>query len=358
MRKNILILSLVGAFVMIAALACAGEEGATGAAGAVGATGPQGAAGADGAAGPQGPAGADGTDGADGATGPAGAKGATGDAGPAGRPGAAGATGPAGSDGSDGIDWPGLIPVAYTAADGIAGGTAYSKWYSTEAGGTGQPNTTVAADFYRCKSCHAWDGLGNSGSYSDRTGQSSGKATRPDVAAVNLRSSVLRETPSELYDLIARPTGRVIDAADNTHPAFADVLTEAQIWNLVKFMREEWVEPTDLYTLKVEGPIMHWDYSTTPPTLATPTRTYSDIGIGGDATKGDTRFASTCASCHTADGTGLGISVGKLVRIKPHEIWLKAKFGEPGAMEPGMVTDLQDLKDLFKALSDPVKYPD
>jgi hypothetical protein len=252
-----------------------------------------------------------------------------------------------------------VIPAAYAAADGILGGTAYSKWWVTEAGGSGtQPTTTVAADFYRCKSCHAWDGLGNAGSYADRTGQSTGKATRPDVASVSLRASVLRETPTELYNLIARPTGRTLDAADNTHPAFDGLLTESQIWNLVKFMREEWVEPTDLYTMKTEGSVMHWDYSTTPATLVTPTRTYSDIGIGGDATRGDTLFANSCASCHTADGTGLSMSVGNKVRTKPHEIWLKVKFGEPGSMVPGILTDLQDLKDLFKALIDTAKYPD
>lgn len=337
MCKKILILSLVGLFAMTTAVACTGADGATGP------QGPTGAAGPVGAEGPQGPAGEDGKDGSTGATGPAGA---------------IGPAGPTGAAGADGISWPGLIPEAYLAADGIAGGTAYSKWYATEAGGSGQPNTTVSADFYRCKSCHAWDGLGNSGSYADRTGQSSGKSTRPDVANVNLRASVLRETPSELYDLIARPTGRVIDAADNTHPAFADVLTEEQIWNLVKFMREEWIEPTDLYTLKVEGAAMHWDYSTDPPTLVVPTRSYSDIGVGGDAVSGNAIYADQCAGCHNASGTGFDMSVGNLVRTKPHEIWLKTKFGEPGAMQAGMVTDLQDLKDLFKALSDPVKYPD
>ena len=346
MRKSILYFALVGALVMLASAACAGADGELGSTGATGPAGPQGIDGADGDTGAAGPAGANGSAGAKGATGAAGAKGIAG---------AAGAAGPAGTDG---LDWPGLIPVAYLEADGIAGGTAYSKWYSTEGGGTGSPDTAVAADFYRCKSCHGWDGLGNSGSYADRTGQSSGKTTRPDVSAVNLRSSVLRETPQELYDLIARPTGRVIDAADNTHPAFADVLTSSQIWNLVKFMREEWVEPTDLYTLKVEGPVMHWDYSTDPPTLIKPTRSYSDIGIGGNKSRGEVIFAQDCASCHNETGTGLGMSVGALVRSKPHEIWLKAKFGEPGHMPAGLVTDLQDLKDLFQALINEDKFPD
>jgi len=332
---------------MIAAMACAGADGVTGQSGATGPAGVQGSTGNDGDTGAVGPAGD---------TGPAGENG---DTGAVGATGSAGAIGPAGADGANGIDWPGLIPDAYTNADGIAGGSTYSKWYSTAGGGTGSIDTAVAADFYRCKSCHGWDGLGSSGSYADRTGQSTGKATRPDVAAVNLRASVLSETPGELYDLIARPTGRAIDAADNNHPAFADVLTSSQIWNLVKFMREEWIPPMEVYTMKVEGSAMHWDYSTAPATLVTPTRTYSDIGIGGVAGRGGAIYATTCAECHGNDGKAIdGLSVGQKIRTKPHEMWFKAKFGDPGTMPSGMVTELQDLKDLFKALTDTTNFPD
>lgn len=72
----------------------------------------------DGSDGPMGPAGADGSDGADGATGPPGA------------------------------DWPGPAPAAYTAADGLAGGAAYSKWWTADADGSDTaPTTTAGADF-------------------------------------------------------------------------------------------------------------------------------------------------------------------------------------------------------------------
>jgi len=96
-----------------------------------------------------------------------GCDGSVGPEGPTGQAGTNGATGLQGPPGA-GIE----VPAGYTAADGIAGGAAYSKWWTSDGGGGGtQPTTTVAADFYRCKACHAWDGLGNSASYASRTGQ-------------------------------------------------------------------------------------------------------------------------------------------------------------------------------------------
>ncbi|MBW2264205.1 MAG: c-type cytochrome [Deltaproteobacteria bacterium] len=265
---------------------------------------------------------------------------------------------------NDGSDWPGPLPAEYVAADGIAGGAAYSKWWTSDGGGSGtSPSTSVAADFYRCKACHAWDGLGNAGSYANRTGQSTGRATRPDVSSVNLRSSAVSETPQELYDLIAHSGGRVIDAADNTHPDFANELSSEQIWDIVKFMREEWVSPGDLYELEVSGPAMYWDWSSGSAVLTSPTLTYSNIGKDGVATDGDAVYTASCASCHGADGktiTDVGgySGVGAFVRAKPHEAWFKAKFGESGSMDSGLVTDTQDLKDLYKALTSTTTYPD
>ena len=372
-KRHVFLAALVGvaATLVVACAGADGPQGASGAAGPQGVAGDQGPAGAKGDAGPagaQGPAGPKGDAGPAGVQGPAGAKGdagsagAQGPAGPKGDAGPAGVQGPRGNDGEDGLDWPGLVPASYESADGVLGGAAYSKWWTTDAGGSGtQPETAVGADFYRCKSCHAWDGLGNAGSYADRTGQSTGKTSRPDVTSVNLRASALRETPAELYDLIARPSGRTLDAADNSHPGYSQFLTEDQIWDLVKFMKEEWVEPTDLYELKVEGPAMYWDYSTDPATLQTPTRSYSSIGAGGDAGRGATLVANTCSACHGTDGTGLdigGASLGQTIREKPHEAWFKVKFGEAGTgMAPGLLTATQDLKDLFAALADADKFP-
>jgi mono/diheme cytochrome c family protein len=287
----------------------------------------------------------------------------------AGCEGSEGPMGPAGMDGTDGtsgtpgIDWPGPAPPAYIAADGILGGAAYSKWWTTEAAGSGtQPATTAGADFYRCKACHAWDGLGSAASYATRTGQSTLKPTRPDVSGVNLRSTAASESFQELFDLIERSGARDVDASDNTHPDYSARLSTAQLWNIVKFMREEWVAPSELYDIAVSGPAMYVDYSQIPPAVVTPTITYSNIGAKGNDVDGDDIFGAVCATCHGVDGRTLdlgGRSLGQFVREKPNEAWFKAKFGEAGTgMTPGLVTSLVDLQDLYAALVNATRYPD
>jgi len=274
-----------------------------------------------------------------------------------------GPTGPAGADGAagaDGEDFPGPLPDEYINADGILGGAAYSKWYTTDAGGSGAAGATVAADFYRCKACHAWDGLGNAASYANRTGQSTLRATRPDVSAVNLRSSAVAHTVQALFDLVVHTPGRTIDAMDNTHPDYSTDLTVGQVWNLVKFMREEWVEPALLYDLEVSGPAMYVDYTVVPPVAVAPTLTYSNVGALGNAANGGALYSANCAPCHGADGTAINIegrSLGQFVREKPNEAWFKAKFGEAGAMPPGILTTTSDLQDLYAALADATNYP-
>lgn len=287
--------------------------------------------------------------------------GADGLTGPAGPAGADGADGTDGTDGAPGADWPGPAPAGYTAADGILGGSAYSKWWVADADGSGtQPATTAGADFYRCKACHGWDGQGNAASYAARTGQSTLNANRPDVSSANLRATAISESYQELFDLIARPGARGIDAADNNHPDYDAVLTDAQIWNLVKFMREEWVAPSELYDIEVMGPVMYVDYTQNPPVVVAPTITYSNVGAKGNEANGQGIYTSACQSCHGVDGTSVDIeghTLGWYTRNKPYETWFKAKFGEPGAMEPGLVTELSDLQDLYAALANATNFP-
>jgi mono/diheme cytochrome c family protein len=241
------------------------------------------------------------------------------------------------------------------------GGAAYGKWWTTDAGGSGtQPTTTAPSDFYRCKSCHAWDGLGNAASYADRTGQSTLEPNRPDVSSVSLRSSAASESFQELFDLIRHLGARDVDAFDNTHPDYS-MLTDAQVWNIVKFMREEWVAPNLLYDLEVSGPAMYVDYSQVPPVVVKPTLTYSSQGALGNEASGQAIYTATCQACHGTDGTTLdlgGRSLGQFVREKPQEAWFKAKFGEPGSMAPGLVTATSDLQDLYKALANSTNFPD
>jgi cytochrome c553 len=266
-------------------------------------------------------------------------------------------TGCAGDDGTDGADYPGPIPAAYTAADATKGGAAYSKWYVADADGQGtlvDYSLTVAADFVRCKACHAWDGMGNNASYANRTGQSTGVASRPDVSSLDLRNTIRAVSPQYLFDMVKGAGGRNADTAGNGHPDYSTLLTDSQIWNLVKFMREAWVSPDTLYRIAVDGPPVYWNGSAAVP----PTVTYFGIGADGDATAGDTVFSNSCATCHGADGTSSATHLGFFLRSKPNELWFKARFGESGFMLPGIVTSTTDLLNLYTALTNSTNYPD
>jgi cytochrome c553 len=280
----------------------------------------------------------------------------------AGCEGDVGPAGPAGPEGPAGDDFPGPPPQEYTNADGILGGAAYSKWWTTDAAGSGtQPATTASADYYRCKACHAWDGLGNSASYANRTGQSTLNPNRPDVSSVNLRSAATAKSFQALFDLVRHVGARDIDASDNTHADFSMWLTDSQVWNLVKFMREEWVAPNLLYDISVSGPTMYVDYSQTPAVVVAPTVTYSNVGALGNESNGQTIVANDCAACHGADGTSLdlgGRTLGRFIREKPNEGWFKAKFGEAGTgMNPGLVSTTSDLQDMYAALANSTNFP-
>jgi mono/diheme cytochrome c family protein len=181
--------------------------------------------------------------------------------------------------------------------------------------------------------------MGNAASYANRTGQSTLKASRPDVSSVNLRSTPPNQTYQGLYDLILHDGARDIDARDNTHP------------------------PNLLYDIEVTGPAMYVDrFDPANPVVVAPTITYSNVGALGNATNGATLYTDLCASCHGADGTTHdlgGRSLGQFVREKPNEAWFKAKFGEAGTgMTPGLVTATSDLQDLYAALAIVANFPD
>ena len=102
---------------------------------------------------------------------------------------------------------------------------------------------------------------------------------------------------------------------------------------------------------------------TTSGVYPTGSISFSNIGLDGDATAGDAIFASRCRSCHGANGTAILVdggsyTVGSHLRSKPYEDQHKIKFGQLGsAMRRGLVTNTTDLKNLYKALADTVKYP-
>jgi len=255
-------------------------------------------------------------------------------------------------------------PDEFQNADGFNGGRMYDKFWTTEAGwNQSDPNLATfnaSSNFFRCKQCHAWDRLGNAASYIDRAPST----TRPNVSSVNLLQASTSMSAEELFGAIGSATGRRALTADlstydpgtnstvgDQMPDYGSFMTDAQIWDLVKFLKEEAIDVNLLYA---------W---TTTGSYPTGDITYSNIGLDGDATRGDAIYSSRCVACHGADGTALdmeGRSVGGFVRDKPNETQHKVKFGQPGSSPPmgTVVSDLNEIKDLYKALTNATTYPD
>jgi len=52
------------------------------------------------------------------------------------------------------------------------------------------------------------------------------------------------------------------------------------------------------------------------------------------------------------------MTAGKFTRSKPYEVQHKVKFGQLGSMMKATNITLQEMKDLYKAMSDTQKFPD
>lgn len=248
---------------------------------------------------------------------------------------------------------------AYTSADGINGGKLYSKFYASETSWSAPSGITAAdisgyGNFYRCKQCHGWDLEGKVGAYIDR-GPNTG---RPSVAG-SIRSHIIASTAKGLFNDIKNTGGRAVNTAltqdgtngqGNAMPDFGTMLTDAQIWDIVKFLREEAYDVSLLYDIATTG------------TYPTGSRTFSNVGKDGNAASGDTYFASNCSSCHGADGTLIaleGKSVGQFIRSKPYETQHKVKFGHLGSTMTGFPgATISNVKDLFVAGTDTTNFPD
>jgi len=257
--------------------------------------------------------------------------------------------------------------LSYANANGIKGGIAYDKFWASETGfdqnDTAKINVVSAkSDFFRCKQCHGWDQLGRIGGYINRAPS----ASRPNIASVNLFTSAKSKTAQELFTLIKTGSTPAIrrsltvdlstynPTSNNTigdqMPNYGQILTDAQIWDLVKFLREEAVDVSLLYDAALSG------------TYPTGSMAISNLGKDGSATAGDSFYSSTCAMCHGATGKaflvdGNAFTVGRHIRSKPYEDQHKVKHGNPGTSMVPMVATTTDLKNLYKAMTDTVKFP-
>ena len=262
---------------------------------------------------------------------------------------------------------------AYQAADGIVGGQLYSKFWANETGfelnnsnldSQAQLDSIEAnADFFRCKQCHGWDRLGREGGYSNRAPST----TRPRVADVNLARISEIASPQALFNSIKGGDNyrSVNDRLDNYDPVsnasvgdkmpnYAEILTDAQIWDIVKYLKEEALDTTALYDLI----LLSGEY----PSRG---RGFLNMGVDGSPIAGDTVYANNCAICHGVDGTkilvdGDAYTVGRHMRFKPYEDQHKVKFGHLGSIMGPVLkdADLGAIQDLFAAMRDKEKYPD
>ena len=260
--------------------------------------------------------------------------------------------------------FPGLAEISgYPMASATTGGIMYDKFYSTEAGfDQANPNlATMSAkgDFFRCKQCHGWDGLGNQGAYINR----GPKTTRPNISEINLYEFGQTRTPQQIFDALKSTTNRRAISYDlsaynpstnstegDKMPNLNELLTDAQIWNLVKFMKEGMFNVNFLYDSTITG------------TYPTGTWTISNLGKDGNATNGDTYYANNCAVCHGANGSTLiieGMTIGQFTRKKANEVQHKVHYGAIGSNPTmnGFDISISQMKDLYKALSNDVKYP-
>jgi thiosulfate dehydrogenase len=255
------------------------------------------------------------------------------------------------------------ITSPYETADAAKGGILYDNFFAVEAGWDTTSASTATlkakADFFRCKQCHAWDLLGTAGSYNNR----GPKTSRPNVNALNIYDLAHSKTAQELFDAMKKTEGRrafsydliAYDPATNATegdkmPNYNEYLTDAQLWDLVKFMKEGAFDVSNLYDAT---------YSGTYPTGST---TFANIGKGGNSAAGNTYYAANCAACHGADGALIlveDMTVGKFTRKKPNEVQHKVIYGQLGSLMVGNFTMTEaNMKDLYKALSDETNFPD
>lgn len=252
---------------------------------------------------------------------------------------------------------------AYDKASVSTGGIMYDKFWSAESG-FDQSNTHLATlsasgEFFRCKQCHGWDGLGSAGSYINRAP----KTTRPTVSALNLYQLAQTKTSKELFDAMKATNGRrdisydlsTYDPATNKTdgdkmPNYGQLLTDAQIWDLVKFMKEGMFDVNELYDATYTG------------TYPTGSFVLSNIGKNGNEANGIALYSTKCVGCHGVDGTTIsleGSSAGKFTRSKAYEVQHKVKYGQLGSLMVGEFTmTISEMKDLYKALSNETNFPD
>jgi mono/diheme cytochrome c family protein len=259
-----------------------------------------------------------------------------------------GPAGPAGADGINGTNGTNGTAVsaadiaAYNAADGMIGGRLYDYVVNelkdenvsnmvTDTAITKHPN------FFRCKSCHGWDLEGRMG----HLAQMDISSKYPEVANNNLYEWAHMHNIREVFDAVKNTGGDYVQFHRNANPTtnstgptmpdYGNILTDAQIWQLVKFLKKEAMNVAGFYDLTIVKP--YPQPTGTPKDKDESATIWSNVGKNGDVAAGKLFISSNC-SCHGTDGTAINIYcqgdyLGNAFRDDPFEVQHKVKFGMP-----------------------------
>lgn len=261
-------------------------------------------------------------------------------------------------------DGTGPAATPYELANPVRGGISFDNFWNASTG-FDQSSPLIAtfaarSDFFRCKQCHGWDQLGSEGAYINRGATTS----RPHVSSVNLVAFSLNRTPQQLFDAIKTGSGALRRApmvnlmtydptVDPTlgdqMPDYGAFMSDAQIWDLVRFLKDDAFDVRNLYDMVVTG------------AYPTGSMTTSNMGRDGIASAGMSVFATNCQFCHGFNGKSIslegGTSLGTFARSKPQEAQHKIRYGQLGSPMRPTPLALEQMKNLYKFLSDTTAMP-
>ena len=155
---------------------------------------------------------------------------------------------------------------------------------------------------WRCKECHGWDYIGNKGRYSKGS----------HFTGITGVFHVQEKSQEALYGSMTNK---------NAEHDFSEYLSESQILDLVKFLREGQAAIDPVIDSQGKGK--------------------------GNSTHGKVLYETHCSDCHGSDGNEIDFKdnkegvqgIGWLTNDNPQESIHKIRWGHPGSDMPSMAVD-------------------